>query len=51
MGLVYVVILFVTPEWRRLIPTSWQIVPDAWHAILSYLSFHVVETPGSMHAD
>ena len=47
-GLVYVVMLFVTPEWRRLIPTSWQIVPDAWHAMLSYLSFHVVETPGSI---
>jgi methionine sulfoxide reductase catalytic subunit len=27
-GLTYVVMLFVTPEWRRLIPTSWQIVPD-----------------------
>ena len=38
-GLTYVVMLFVTPEWRRLIPTSWQIVPDAWHAMLSYLSF------------
>jgi thiosulfate reductase cytochrome b subunit len=33
-GLTYIVMLFVTPEWRRLIPTSWQIVPDAWHAWL-----------------
>ena len=49
-GLVYLVMLFVTPEWRRLIPTSWQIVPDAWHAMLSYLSFHVVETPGAYNA-
>ena len=45
-GLIYVAMLFITPEWRRLIPTFWQIVPDAWHAMLSYLSFHVVETPG-----
>ena len=44
------VMLFVTPEWRRLIPTSWQIVPDAWHAMLSYLSFHLVETPGGYNA-
>src|SRR5271157_1559454 len=36
-GLIYVAMLFITPEWRRLIPTSWQIVPDAWHAMLSYL--------------
>src|SRR5579863_379436 len=49
-GLIYVAMLFITPEWRRLIPTSWQIVPDAWHAMLSYLSFHVVETPGSYNA-
>ena len=42
--------LFVTPEWRRLIPTSWQIVPDAWHTGLRYLSFHVVETPGGYNA-
>jgi len=49
-GLVYVVMLFVAPEWRRLIPTSWQIVPDAWRALLSYLSFHIVETPGAYNA-
>jgi sulfoxide reductase catalytic subunit YedY len=49
-GLVYVVMLFVTPEWRRLIPTSWEIAPDAWHAMLRYLSFHVVETPGAYNA-
>jgi thiosulfate reductase cytochrome b subunit len=30
--------------------TSWQIVPDAWHAMLSYLSFHVVETPRGYNA-
>ncbi len=49
-GLTYVVMLFVTPEWRRLIPTSWGVFPDAWHAMLSYLSLHVVETPGGYNA-
>src|ERR1700687_2032667 len=42
--------LFVTPEWRRLIPIFLEIIPDAWHAMLSYLSFHVVETPGGYNA-
>jgi len=32
-GLTYVVMLYVTPEWRRLIPTTWQIVPDAGRAL------------------
>ena len=49
-GLVYVTTLFITPEWRRLIPTSWQLVPEAWHAMRSYLSFHVVGTPGGYNA-
>jgi methionine sulfoxide reductase catalytic subunit len=49
-GVAYIAMLFVTPEWRRLIPTSWQIVPNAWHVLLSYLTFHVVETPGAYNA-
>ena len=31
-------------------PDFLQIVPDAWHAMLSYLSFHIVETPGGYNA-
>jgi DMSO/TMAO reductase YedYZ molybdopterin-dependent catalytic subunit/thiosulfate reductase cytochrome b subunit len=44
-GLGYVVLLFATGEWRRLIPTSWEIVPQAWQALLGYLSLHLVEAP------
>jgi sulfoxide reductase catalytic subunit YedY len=36
-GLIYVVLLFVTPEWRRLVPTSWDIFPQAWQSALLYL--------------
>jgi DMSO/TMAO reductase YedYZ molybdopterin-dependent catalytic subunit/thiosulfate reductase cytochrome b subunit len=43
-GLVYVGLLSATGEWRRLVPTSWAVVPDAWHALISYLSFHIVES-------
>jgi methionine sulfoxide reductase catalytic subunit len=46
-GITYVMMLAVTPEWRRLIPTSWQIVPAAWHTLLQYLTLHIVETPGA----
>lgn len=37
-GLAYVVLLFATGEWRRLIPTSWSIFPAAWQSLLTYLS-------------
>jgi thiosulfate reductase cytochrome b subunit len=40
-GLVYVILLFATGEWQRLIPTSWSIFPDAWNTFLTYASFHL----------
>jgi thiosulfate reductase cytochrome b subunit len=46
-GVTYVAMLAVTPEWRRLIPTSWQILPAAWHTLGRYLTLHVVRTPGA----
>ena len=49
-GLSYVALLFATQEWRRLVPTSFAIVPAAWHALQTYLGFHLVETPGRYNA-
>jgi thiosulfate reductase cytochrome b subunit len=40
-GLVYGVLLFGTGEWRRLIPTSWDVFPRAWHSLTTYLSLQV----------
>ena len=37
-GLVFYVLLFATGEWRRLVPTSWQVFPDAASVLLQYLS-------------
>jgi sulfoxide reductase catalytic subunit YedY len=45
-GLVYIVLLFATPEWHRLVPGSWSVLPGAWRALVSYLSLHLVVTPG-----
>jgi sulfoxide reductase catalytic subunit YedY len=39
-GVVYVVLLFATGEWQRLIPTSFSIIPDAWQALLTFASLH-----------
>ncbi|MGI8825845.1 MAG: molybdopterin-dependent oxidoreductase [Chloroflexota bacterium] len=36
-GLAYVVLLFAFGQWSYLVPTSWSIVPDAWHDVLTYL--------------
>ena len=37
-GLVFYVLLFATGEWRRLVPTSWQVFPDAGSVLIQYLS-------------
>jgi DMSO/TMAO reductase YedYZ molybdopterin-dependent catalytic subunit/thiosulfate reductase cytochrome b subunit len=49
-GLVYVALLFASGEWRRLVPTSWSIVPDAFHAAATYLDGHLAEPePGHVY--
>ncbi|HWL59343.1 MAG TPA: molybdopterin-dependent oxidoreductase [Microbacteriaceae bacterium] len=45
-GVVYVALLFGTGLWRRIIPTSWDVFPEAWESFKMYLSF---ETPGIEH--
>ncbi len=40
-GFIYVSLLFWTDDWRRLIPTSWDIFPQAWDCLVSYATFHL----------
>lgn len=40
-GAVYWGYMFTTGAWRRLIPTSWDVIPGAWNGLLGYLSFHI----------
>lgn len=37
-GVVFYVLLFASGEWRRLVPQSWQVVPDALSVLIQYLS-------------
>ncbi len=46
-GIIYYILLFATGEWRRLIPTSWQIFPAAWQTLLEYLHLHIVHDFGA----
>ncbi|WP_230111362.1 cytochrome b/b6 domain-containing protein [Microbacterium foliorum] len=38
-GAVFVVLLFVTGHWVRIVPTSWEVLPNALSAALQYVSF------------
>jgi len=37
-GLVFFVLLFATGHWRRLVPTSWEVLPNAVSVMIQYLS-------------
>jgi sulfoxide reductase catalytic subunit YedY len=40
-GTIFVVLLFATGQWRRLVPSSWQIIPEAWRVFVHYATLHL----------
>lgn len=49
-GGLYVLLLLGTGEWRRLVPTSWEVFPRAWHDLVTYLSLHLPPDVGPYNA-
>jgi methionine sulfoxide reductase catalytic subunit len=39
-GVAYYILLFTSDEWQRLVPSSWSIIPQAFHDTMLYASFH-----------
>ncbi|MFF5792048.1 cytochrome b/b6 domain-containing protein [Paeniglutamicibacter sp. NPDC012692] len=39
-GIVFAIVLFATGQWMRIVPTSWDVFPNAASAALQYLSLH-----------
>lgn len=37
-GVIYLVLLFATAQWMRIVPTSWEVFPNALSAVLQYIS-------------
>ena len=48
-GLIFVVLLFGTGQWRRLVPASWSVVPDAWAVFVHYATFHLPPEPNGFY--
>src|SRR5690606_32108387 len=38
-GAVFIVLIFVTGQWVRIVPTSWEVIPNAVSSLLQYVSF------------
>lgn len=39
-GAIFIFLLFFTNQWKRLIPSSWEIIPDAWAVFVHYATFN-----------
>lgn len=37
-GVAFIILLFVTGQWMRIVPTSWEVFPNALSAVLQYAS-------------
>ncbi|GAB3358753.1 hypothetical protein GCM10027566_23860 [Arachidicoccus ginsenosidivorans] len=49
-GIIFIFFLFFTNHWLRLVPTSWQVLPDAWNVFVHYATFNFpVEPNGFYH--
>jgi thiosulfate reductase cytochrome b subunit len=48
-GIIYVALLFGTGQWRRLVPVSWEVVPDAWSYFVHYATFHFPPEPDTFY--
>ena len=48
-GLLFVALLLGTGQWRRLVPTSWSILSDAWAIQVHYMTFHLPVEPNGFY--
>jgi sulfoxide reductase catalytic subunit YedY len=49
-GAVFILLLFCTNQWKRLVPASWKIFPDTWNVFVHYATFNMpVEPNGFYH--
>ncbi|MBS1681146.1 MAG: molybdopterin-dependent oxidoreductase [Bacteroidetes bacterium] len=48
-GVVFAVLLFTTEHWKRIVPNSWQIFPDAWSVFVHYATFNLPGEPNGFY--
>jgi DMSO/TMAO reductase YedYZ molybdopterin-dependent catalytic subunit/thiosulfate reductase cytochrome b subunit len=48
-GAVFCALLSASGQWRRLVPTSWRIVPEAWAVFVHYATFHLPAEPDGFY--
>jgi sulfoxide reductase catalytic subunit YedY len=49
-GLIFIPLLFVSGQWARLVPNTWEILPTAWATFVHYANFHFPPEPDGFYA-
>ncbi len=49
-GVIFVILLLAGNQWQRIVPASWQIIPDSWNVFVHYATFNMpIEPDGFYH--
>jgi DMSO/TMAO reductase YedYZ molybdopterin-dependent catalytic subunit/thiosulfate reductase cytochrome b subunit len=48
-GVVFIILLFCTNQWQRLVPGSWKIIPDSWNVFVHYATFNMPQEPNGFY--
>lgn len=48
-GIIFVILLFLTEQWRRIVPTSGIVVSQAWNIWVHYATFHLPPEPNGFY--
>jgi sulfoxide reductase catalytic subunit YedY len=48
-GVIFVILLFYTEQWKRLVPVSLDIFPNAWNVFVHYATFNMPPEPNGFY--
>ena len=48
-GIVFITMLFASDQWRRIVPTSWLVLIQAWNTWVHYSTFHLPPEPNGFY--
>ncbi|MGE5429223.1 MAG: molybdopterin-dependent oxidoreductase [Methylococcaceae bacterium] len=48
-GAIFIILLFSTHQWQRIVPSSLDVIPDAWRVFVHYVTFHMPAEPDGFY--
>ena len=48
-GVFFIIMLLSTNQWQRVVPTSFQIIPDSWNVFVHYATFNLPIEPNGFY--